>query len=188
MLEIENADEMVRVVRQRRERGFEGLKLFIRGLATPDWPRLTQAMLLSAGAGLAGCDWPEETGFVEVKQSFATLAVGDTLILNSAPLDLGARSSLVIQHPTGTASIQVKPGETSRKLCEFGSEKPRGDRDAGGGERVPPVLGAVVRLCETFRPSPGSGHRPGPRFVRMAFSALAAQTGRPVFGHARSGR
>jgi len=87
--------------------------------------RLTQAILLAIGVGLAGCDWHEGTGFVEVKKSFTALAVGDTLILNSSPLDLGTRSSIVVQHPTGSASIQVKHGETSRKLCEFAVRKNR---------------------------------------------------------------
>lgn len=87
--------------------------------------RLSLAILLVAGMGLAGCDWHEETGFVEVKKSFTTLAAGDILILNSAPLDLGARSSLVVQQPTGTVSIQLKHGETSRKLCEFAVRKNR---------------------------------------------------------------
>ncbi|MDN3275898.1 hypothetical protein QWJ07_16670 [Frankia sp. RB7] len=87
--------------------------------------RLTQAVLLVVGVGLTGCDWHEETGFVEVKKSFATLATGDILILNSTTLDLGARSSLVVRQPTGTASIQIKHGETSRKLCEFAVRKNR---------------------------------------------------------------
>ncbi|MEH2492902.1 hypothetical protein [Bradyrhizobium sp. AZCC 2230] len=88
-------------------------------------PSLSLSIFLVAGVGLAGCDWRDETGFVEVKKSFATMAAGDILILNSAPLDLGARSSLVVQQPTGTASIQVKHGETSRKLCEFAVRKNR---------------------------------------------------------------
>lgn len=88
-------------------------------------PKLTRAVLVALAVGLAGCDWREETGFVEVKKSFASLAVGDTLVLNSVTLDLGVRSSLVVQQPTGTASIQVKHGETSRKLCEFAVRKNR---------------------------------------------------------------
>jgi hypothetical protein len=87
--------------------------------------RLTRTISLAVGMGLAGCDWHEETGFVEVKRSFATLATGDILTLNSATLDFGARSSLVIQQSTGTASIQVKHGEISRKLCEFAVRKNR---------------------------------------------------------------
>lgn len=87
--------------------------------------RPTLAILLAAGVGLAGCDWHDETGFVEAKKSFVTLAASDTLILNSAPLDFGARGTLVGQHPTGTASIQVKHGETGRKLCEFQVRKYR---------------------------------------------------------------
>lgn len=86
---------------------------------------LTQAVLLAVGVGLAGCDWQEETGFVEVKKSFATLAIGDMLTLNAAALDIGARSSLVVRQPTGIASIQLKHGETSRKLCEFAVRKNR---------------------------------------------------------------
>lgn len=86
--------------------------------------RLVQATFLAALVRLAGCDWYKETGFVEAKKSFAALAIGDILILNSATLDLGARSSLVVQ-PAGTASIQVKHGEISRKLCEFAVRKNR---------------------------------------------------------------
>ena len=87
--------------------------------------RLTRAVLVAAGVGLAGCDWQGETGFVEVKKSFAALATGDTLVLNATALDLGTRSSLVVQQPTGIASIQVRRGETSRKLCEFAVRKNR---------------------------------------------------------------
>ncbi len=86
---------------------------------------LPQAIAFAIGVGLAGCDWQEGTGFVEVKKSFAILAPGDTLILNSSPLDLGTRNSIVVQHPTGSASIQVRHGETSRKLCEFAVRKNR---------------------------------------------------------------
>lgn len=82
-------------------------------------------VLVAAGVGLAACDWREETGFVEVKKSFAALATGDTLVLNTTALDLGTRSSLVVQQPTGTASIQLKRGETNRKLCEFAVRKNR---------------------------------------------------------------
>lgn len=81
--------------------------------------KLTRAAVLLVGMSLAGCDWHEETGFVEVKRNFVTLAAGDVLALNANPLDLGNRTSLVVQQPSGTASIQVKHGETSRKLCEF---------------------------------------------------------------------
>lgn len=88
-------------------------------------PKLTRAVLVALAVGLAGCDWREETGFVEVKKSFASLAVGDTLILNATTLDFGARSSLIIQHPTGTGSLEVRRGETSRKLCEFAVRKNR---------------------------------------------------------------
>ncbi|WP_210324905.1 hypothetical protein [Bradyrhizobium campsiandrae] len=74
---------------------------------------------------MAGCDFREETGFVEVKKSFANLAAGDTLMLNATALDLGTRSSLVVQQPTGTASLQVRRGDASRKLCEFPVRKNR---------------------------------------------------------------
>jgi len=87
--------------------------------------RFARAILLAAGVGLAGCDWHEETGFVEVKKSFPVFATGDSLILNSTTLDLAARSSLVVQQPTGTAVIQLKHGETNRKLCEFAVRKNR---------------------------------------------------------------
>ncbi|MBR0725078.1 hypothetical protein JQ612_27770 [Bradyrhizobium manausense] len=87
--------------------------------------KLTCAVLAALAVGLAGCDWREETGFVEVKKSFASLAVGDTLVLNETMLDFGTRSSLVIQQPTGTAGLQVRRGETSRKLCEFAVRKNR---------------------------------------------------------------
>lgn len=83
------------------------------------------SILLAAGVGLASCDWQGETGFVEVKKSFAILPAGDILILNSATLDLSARSSLVVKQPTGTASIQLKHGETSRKICDFAIRKNR---------------------------------------------------------------
>lgn len=88
-------------------------------------PRLVQAVLLAAGLGLAGCDWSAETGFVEVKKNFPALAAGDSLLVNSTTLELGSRSSLVVQQPTGTASLQLKHGETSRKLCEFSVRKNR---------------------------------------------------------------
>lgn len=88
-------------------------------------PRLIQAVLLAAGIGLAGCDWSAETGFVEVKKNFPSLAAGDSLIFNTTTLEIGARSSLVVQQPTGTASLQLKRGETSRKLCEFPVRKNR---------------------------------------------------------------
>lgn len=81
--------------------------------------------MVAVALGLAGCDWREDTGFVEVKKSFVGLAAGDTLILNATTLDFGTRSSLIIQQPTGTASLQVRRGETSRKLCEFAVRKNR---------------------------------------------------------------
>lgn len=87
--------------------------------------RLIGALSLAAGIGLAGCNWSDETGFVEVKRSFATSPAGDTLLLNSATLDFGTRTSLVVQQPTGAASILVKHGEPSRKICEFAVRKNR---------------------------------------------------------------
>ncbi|MCP3442078.1 hypothetical protein [Bradyrhizobium sp. CCGUVB14] len=81
--------------------------------------------MVAVAVGLAGCDWREETGFVEVKKNFANPGAGDTLVLNATTLDFGARNSLVVQQPTGTASLQVRRGETSRKLCEFAIRKNR---------------------------------------------------------------
>lgn len=107
--------------------------------------RLSLAILLVAGMGLVGCDWHEETGFVEVKKSFTALAAGDILILNLAPVgsrcpeqSCGAAAHRYCQHSAQAWQDKSK----ALRIC--GSEESRGDRDADGTERVASVFGPIV--------------------------------------------
>jgi hypothetical protein len=77
--------------------------------------------------GLGGCDWGDETGFVEIRKSgVLNLAADDLLLLNTTQIaNLAQKDHLIIQQPVGAASLQLKRGERSLKLCDIEVKKNR---------------------------------------------------------------
>ena len=77
------------------------------------------------GAGLGGCEWKEQTGFVEFKRGVG-FAGTEVLLLNSTEVaGLAQKDRLIIQERTGAASLQLKRGEANQKLCDFEIRKNR---------------------------------------------------------------
>lgn len=84
---------------------------------------LGPAVVLAAGLG--GCEWKEQTGFVEFKRGTG-FAGTEVLLLNSTEVTgLAQKDRLIIQERTGTASLQLKRGENNQKLCDFEIRKNR---------------------------------------------------------------
>jgi hypothetical protein len=76
-------------------------------------------------AGVSGCGWQDETGFVEIKKA-VSFTGADLLMLNSTEIaNLAQKDHLIIQQPVGAASLQLKRGENSQKLCDFVIKKNR---------------------------------------------------------------
>jgi hypothetical protein len=76
-------------------------------------------------AGISGCYWKDQTGFVEIRKS-GSLAGADVLLLNSTEIaGLAQKDRLIVQEPIGAATLQLKRGENSQKLCDFEIKKNR---------------------------------------------------------------
>jgi hypothetical protein len=76
-------------------------------------------------AGIGGCEWKDETGFVEIRKA-GNLAGADVLLLNSTEIaGLAQKDRLIIQEPVGAATLQLKRGENNQKLCDFEIKKNR---------------------------------------------------------------
>jgi hypothetical protein len=77
--------------------------------------------------GIGGCDWKEETGFVEIRRSgVLNLGGDDQLVFNSTEIaNLAQKDHMIIQEPVGAASIQIKRGDKSQKLCDLEVKKNR---------------------------------------------------------------
>ena len=87
------------------------------------WLALGPACLLVAGLG--GCEWKDETGFVEFKRGVG-LNPADVLLLNSTEIaGLARKDHLIIQERTGAATLQLKRAENNQKLCDFEIKKNR---------------------------------------------------------------
>jgi hypothetical protein len=76
---------------------------------------------------MGGCEWKEETGFVEIRKAGAlSLGPDDVLMLNSTEIaNLAQKDHLIIQERVGATSLQLKRGEKSQKLCDLEVKKNR---------------------------------------------------------------
>ena len=75
--------------------------------------------------GLSGCDWKDQTGFVEIRKGVSFTA-DDHLILNSTEIaNIAQKDHVIIQEHVGTASLQLRRGEKSQKLCDVEIRKDR---------------------------------------------------------------
>jgi hypothetical protein len=75
--------------------------------------------------GLSGCDWKDQTGFVEIRKGVSFTA-DDHLILNSKEIaNIAQKDHAIIQEHVGTASLELKRGEKSQKLCDIEIRKDR---------------------------------------------------------------
>lgn len=77
--------------------------------------------------GMGGCEWKDDTGFVEIRKGASvSLSGDDTLVLNSTDIpSLGQKDHLIIQEPVGATTLQLKRGEKSLKLCDVVIRKNR---------------------------------------------------------------
>jgi hypothetical protein len=89
------------------------------------------ALAIVAGAcilaGIGGCDWKEDTGFVEIRRvGILNLGGDDQLVFNSTEIaNLAQKDHIIIQEPVGAANLQLKRGEKVQKLCDLEVRKNR---------------------------------------------------------------
>jgi hypothetical protein len=86
--------------------------------------RLAAIALVTCTVALFGCEGGD-TGFVQIDRSIA-LNRDDVLILNSVQIpNIAQKATVVYKQPVGKASVFLKRGDSTQKLCEVQVRKNR---------------------------------------------------------------